>query len=116
MRLRNKFLSPKCAHGLGDVDTYFFFEKIFRSEIRMCVKVTSFFFEKYVTITHSDLRSKYFFQKKGTSLDAVISGTMKTVFFAFGIIYLFWPSDDAYFYYINRSAILFYSNCVLEAS
>ena len=25
MRLRNKFLSPKCAHGLGDVDTYFFF-------------------------------------------------------------------------------------------
>ena len=24
MRLINKFLSPKCAHGLGDVDTYFF--------------------------------------------------------------------------------------------
>ena len=36
--------------------------------------------------------------------------------FAFGIIYLFWPSDDAYFYYINRSAILIYSYCVYEAS
>ena len=43
MALRNKFLSPACPPGLGDVDTYFFFEKIFRSEIRMCVKVTSFF-------------------------------------------------------------------------
>ena len=40
MRLRNKFLSPTCAPGLGDVDTYFFFEKIFRSEIRICVTVT----------------------------------------------------------------------------
>ena len=40
MRLINKFLSPTCAPGLGDVDTYFFFEKIFRSEIRICVTVT----------------------------------------------------------------------------
>ena len=34
MRLINKFLSPKCAHGLGDVDTYFFLKKKFdlRSE------------------------------------------------------------------------------------
>ena len=40
MRLRNKFLSPKCAPDLGDVDTYFFFEKIIRSEIRICVTVT----------------------------------------------------------------------------
>jgi len=43
MALRNKFLSPTCPPDLGDVGTYFFFEKIFRSEIRMCVVVTSFF-------------------------------------------------------------------------
>ena len=40
MRLINKFLSPKCAHGLGDVDTYFFLKKN-RSEVRMCVIVVS---------------------------------------------------------------------------
>ena len=45
MALRNKFLSRTYPSGLGDVDTYFFFEKIFRSEIRMCVKVTSFLFK-----------------------------------------------------------------------
>ena len=27
MALRNKFLSPKCAPDLNDIDTYFFFEK-----------------------------------------------------------------------------------------
>ena len=33
------------------------------------------------------------------------------------LIYLFWPSGDAYFYYINRSALLIYSYYVLlEAS
>jgi hypothetical protein len=26
MRIRNKFLSPKCAPGLGDVDTYFYID------------------------------------------------------------------------------------------
>ena len=31
-------------------------------------------------------------------------------------LYLFWPSDMRIFYYINRSAILFYSCYVLEAS
>ena len=51
MELRNKFLSPTCPPGLGDVDTYFFFEKIFRSEIRMCVTVTSFSIYD-ITITH----------------------------------------------------------------
>ena len=40
MRLRNKLLSIKYAPDLGDVDTYLFFEKTFRSEIRMCVTVT----------------------------------------------------------------------------
>ena len=64
MALRNKFLSPTCPPGLGDVDTYFFFEKIFRSEIRMCVEVTSFFEQLRHYNTHSDLRSKYFFKKK----------------------------------------------------
>ena len=41
--------------------------------------------------------------------DAVISDTIKTVFFAFGIIYLFWPSDDAYFllHQSKRYSILF---------
>ena len=56
MQLRNKFLSPKCAPDSGDVDTYFFFEKIFRSEIRMCVTVTYFFEVRQflVLFTHSD--------------------------------------------------------------
>ena len=56
MALRNKFLSPTCPPGLGDVDTYFFFEKIFRSEIRICVTVT-YFFEVtsfLVLFTHAD--------------------------------------------------------------
>ena len=41
MALRNKFLSPTCAPDLKDIDTYFFFEKIFRSDIRICVTATS---------------------------------------------------------------------------
>ena len=51
-----------------------------------------------------------------TSIDRVIRDAIKTVFSAFGITYLLWPSDDAYFYYINRSALLIYSYYVLEAS
>ena len=43
MALGNKFLSPTCAPDLEDIDTYFFFEKIFRSDIRICVTMTSFF-------------------------------------------------------------------------
>ena len=45
----------------------------------------------------------------GTRLEAVITDTIKTPFFAFGIIYLFWPSDDAYFllHQSKRYSILF---------
>ena len=32
-----------------------------------------------------------------TSITAVFRDTLNTSFFAFRIIYLFWPSDDAYF-------------------
>ena len=49
-----------------------------------------------------------------TSIDAAISDTLKTVLFAFGIIYLFWPSGDAYFF-ITSTEALFYSYHVLEA-
>ena len=42
MALRNKFLSPTCAPDLVDIDTYFFFEKIFRSDTRMRVTIASF--------------------------------------------------------------------------
>ena len=52
-----------------------------------------------------------------TSIVGVFRDTRKkTVLFAFGIIYLFWPSDDAHVHYINRSALLIYSYYVLEAS
>ena len=63
MALRNKFLSPTCPPALGDVDTYFFFEKIFRSEIRMCVKVTSFSIYD-ITITHILTSDRNIFFKK----------------------------------------------------
>ena len=43
MALRNKFLSPTCAPDLVDIDTYFFSKKIFRSDTRICVTITSFF-------------------------------------------------------------------------
>ena len=44
-----------------------------------------------------------------TSITGFFSDTIKTVFFAFGIIYLFWPSDDAYFlvHQSKRYSILF---------
>ena len=42
MALSNKFLSPTCASAHGDIATYFFFEKIFRSDGEMCVSVASF--------------------------------------------------------------------------
>ena len=51
-----------------------------------------------------------------TNTVGVFRGTTKTVFPAVGIIYLFRPSDNAYFYYINRSVLLIYSYYVLEAS
>ena len=56
MRLGNKFLSPKCAPDLGDVDTYFFSKKIFRYEIRICVTVTYFsrLRQFLVLFTHAD--------------------------------------------------------------
>ena len=41
MVLINKFLSPICAPAHGDIATYFFFEKTFRSDGEMCVSVTS---------------------------------------------------------------------------
>ena len=74
MRLINKFLSPKCAHGLGDVgERNLFLSAIRRSNRRSrlaCVKST----KTDVTskkIRHcniySDLRSKYFFKKKYVS-------------------------------------------------
>ena len=52
---------------------------------------------------------KTFFRDLPTSLDRVSGDTLKTVFFAFGIIYLFWPSDDAYFllHQSKRYSILF---------
>ena len=37
------FLSPAYARDHVDIDTYFFFEKIFRSGIRICVLVTTFY-------------------------------------------------------------------------
>ena len=66
MRLRHKFLSPTCAPDLGDVDTYFFFEKIFRSDIRICVIMTSLFWcsdvtgnlKKYLRIHLSSKKNK----------------------------------------------------------
>ena len=39
----NKFLSPTCAPAHGDIDTYFFFEKIFRFDGGMCVSKTGIF-------------------------------------------------------------------------
>ena len=72
MALSNKFLSPTCASGLGDVATYFFFEKIFRSDGGMCVSMTPFlgaicfdcFFEM-MSLKHTFLhRIEIFFQKK----------------------------------------------------
>ena len=41
MALSNKLLSPTCVLAHGDIATYFFFEKIFRSDGEMCVSVTS---------------------------------------------------------------------------
>ena len=63
MALRNKFLSPTCPPGLGDVDTYFFLEKIFRSEIRICVTVASFSIYD-ITITHFLISDRNIFSKK----------------------------------------------------
>ena len=63
MALINKFLSPKRASDLGDVDTYFFFEKIFRSEIRIWVTVTSFL-NYGITITHILISDRNIFLKK----------------------------------------------------
>ena len=42
MALANKFLSPTCSPYLGDIDTYFFWKKTFRSDIRICVIMSSF--------------------------------------------------------------------------
>ena len=42
MALSNKFLSPKCASAHGDIATYFFSKKIFRSDGGICVSMTSF--------------------------------------------------------------------------
>ena len=42
MALSSKILSPTCAPAHGDIATYFFFEKIFRSDGGMCVSVASF--------------------------------------------------------------------------
>ena len=42
MALRNKFLSPTCAPAHGDIATYFFFEKIFRSDGGMCIAMAPF--------------------------------------------------------------------------
>ena len=67
MALRNNFLSPTCPSGLGDVDTYFFFEKIFRSEIRKCVIVISYI-ENDATVTHILISDRnIFFKKKNVS-------------------------------------------------
>ena len=41
MVFSNKILLPTCAPAHGDIATYFFFEKIFRSDGEMCVSVTS---------------------------------------------------------------------------
>ena len=41
MALSNKILSPTFAPAHEDIATYFFFEKIFRSDGGMCVSVTS---------------------------------------------------------------------------
>ena len=42
MALRNVFLSPTCASDLGDIGACLFFEKN-RSDIRICVTMTTFF-------------------------------------------------------------------------
>ena len=42
MALSNKFLSPTYAPAHGDIATYFFFEKIIRSDGGMCVSMTPF--------------------------------------------------------------------------
>ena len=42
MALRKKIQKLLCASAHGDIATYFFFEKIFRSDGEMCVSVASF--------------------------------------------------------------------------
>ena len=69
MALSNKFLSPTCAPAHGDIATYFFLKKIFRSDGGMCVSMTPFWtFGPLGGLRHwntySSIGSKYFFEKK----------------------------------------------------
>ena len=75
MTLSNEFLSPTCAPAHGDIATYFFFEKIFRSDGEMCVSVTPFWVLFFwlifwgvknddVTETHISPSDRFFFPKK----------------------------------------------------
>ena len=64
MALRIKFLSPTCVPDLKDIDTYFFFEKIFRSDIRICVTATSVWGFSDVTENLKKYLRIQFFQKK----------------------------------------------------
>jgi len=68
LALSSKFLSASCAPDLGDIATYFFFEKIFRSDIRICVIMTSFWcvMTSYndVIVTHIMVSDRNIFSKK----------------------------------------------------
>ena len=64
MALKNKFLSPTCAPDLKDIDTYFCFEKTFRSDIRICVTATSSWGFFGVTGNLKKYLRIHFFQKK----------------------------------------------------
>ena len=68
MELSNKFLSPTYTPDLEDIATYFFFEKIFRSDGGICVSMTPSLgfgpFGGYVTETHISPLDRFFFRKK----------------------------------------------------
>ena len=68
LALSSKFLSPSCAPDLGDIATYFFFEKIFRSDTRICVTMTSFWgamtSHNDVIVTHIMVSDRNIFFKK----------------------------------------------------
>ena len=61
MALSNKFLSPTYAPVLGDVATYFFFEKIFRSDEGMFVSMTPFLGAIFLTVFWGMMSLKHTF-------------------------------------------------------
>ena len=67
MALRSKFLSPTFAPDLKDIDAYFCFEPIFRSDIRICVTATFFGGLSDATGNLKKYLRIHFFQKKKTA-------------------------------------------------